>query len=175
VVPDEDLEEEALSVLEAGERGDITLLAPDSVEPEFWNVLWQRHRKSKLSLDEMLDYWDAFEESPLLMGEVLPLMPLAIEIATHSECIIYDALFVALAESEDTVVMTADNKLLRALKGGGVLRSHIRESGYLSRNPGEEVIGHHALGVRAPTACAAFWPPSLGRLGHSKRHREARR
>ncbi len=113
----EELEDEALSVLEAGERGDVTLLAPDSLEPEFWNVLWQRHRKSKLSLDEVLDYWDAFEESPLLMGEVLPLMPLAIEIATHSKCIIYDALFVALAESEDTVVVTADEKLLKALEG----------------------------------------------------------
>ena len=29
----EDLEDEALSLLEAGERGDVTLLAPDSLEP----------------------------------------------------------------------------------------------------------------------------------------------
>jgi hypothetical protein len=34
----EELEDEAPSVLEAGERGYVTLLAPDSVEPEFWNV-----------------------------------------------------------------------------------------------------------------------------------------
>ncbi len=113
----EDLEDEALKVLEAGERGDVTLLAPDTIEPEFWNALWQRHMKAKLSLEEVREYWDAFEESPLLMGEVLPLMPLASEIAAHSGCIIYDALFVALAESEDTVVVTADEKLLRALEG----------------------------------------------------------
>lgn len=113
----EDLEDEALKVLEAGERGDVTLLAPDTIEPEFWNVLWQRHMKAKLSLDEVQDYWDAFEESPILLGELLPLMPLATEIAAHTECIIYDALFVALAESEDTMVVTADEKLLRALEG----------------------------------------------------------
>jgi predicted nucleic acid-binding protein len=113
----EDLEDEALSVLDTGERGDVFVLAPDTIEPEFWNVLWQRYRKDELSLDEVLDYWDAFEESPLLLGEVLPLMPLATEITTHSGCIIYDALFVALAESEDTVVVTADKKLLEALKG----------------------------------------------------------
>jgi predicted nucleic acid-binding protein len=113
----EELEEEALVVLGAGERGDVTLLAPDSVEPEFWNVLWQRHRKGELEFDEVLDYWDVFEELPLLFAEVLMLMPLAAEIAADSGCIIYDALFVALAESEDTVVVTADEKLLRALEG----------------------------------------------------------
>ena len=111
----EELEDEALSILVAGEREDVTLLAPDSVEPEFWNVLWQRHRRGELSLDEVRDYWDALEETPLLMGEVLPLMPLATEIAAHCGCIIYDALFVALAESEDTVVVTADEKLLNTL------------------------------------------------------------
>lgn len=111
----EELEDEALVVLGAAEVGDVTLLAPDSVEPEFWNVLWQRHRRSELSLDEVWEYWNAFEESPLLMGEVLPLMSLATEVAAHSGCIIYDALFVALAESEDTVVVTADEKLLKAL------------------------------------------------------------
>ena len=87
------------------------------MEPEFWNVLWQRYRQGELSLERVRDRWDAFEESPLLMAEVLPLMPPAVEIAAHSGCIIYDALFVALAESEDTVVVTADGKLLRALEG----------------------------------------------------------
>ncbi|CAN5587065.1 hypothetical protein BH24ACT18_BH24ACT18_14650 [soil metagenome] len=115
--PTEELEDEALAVLDAGERGDVVLLAPDTIEPEFWNVLWQRHRRFELTLEEVRDYWDAFEESPLIMGEVLPLMPVAVEIAARSGCIIYDALFVAIAESEDTVVVTADRKLLKALAG----------------------------------------------------------
>lgn len=113
----EDLEEEALGVLDAGESGGFSLLAPDTVEPEFWNVLWQRHRRRELSLEEVQDYWDAFEQSPLLLGEILPLMPLATEIAASTSCIVYDALFVALADSEGTVVITADEKLLTTLKG----------------------------------------------------------
>ncbi|PLS84593.1 MAG: PIN domain nuclease [Actinobacteria bacterium] len=117
----EELEDEALRVLDAGERGNVRLLAPDSIEPEFWNVLWERHKEKdeekKLSLEAVRDYFDAFEESVVLLGEVLPLMPQAVEIAVESRCIIYDALFVALAESEDTVVVTADEKLLRALEG----------------------------------------------------------
>ena len=113
----EELEDEALRVLDAGEREDVRLLAPDTIEPEFWNVLWERHKDGELSLEAVLDYWGAFEESVVLFGEVLPLMPRAVEIATESRCIIYDALFVALAESEDTVVVTADGKLLKALRG----------------------------------------------------------
>ena len=52
----ENLEDEALTVLDAGERGDAVLLAPDTIEPEFWNVLWQRYRRAELSLDEVQNY-----------------------------------------------------------------------------------------------------------------------
>ena len=113
----EDLVDEALQVLDAGEREDVRLLAPDSAESEFWNTMWQEHRKGKLSLDEVWEYWDAFEESNLLLAELVTLMPEATEIAAVTGCIIYDALFVALAELEDTVVVTADDNLLKALKG----------------------------------------------------------
>jgi predicted nucleic acid-binding protein len=133
----EDLEQEALSVLDAGDRGDVFLLAPDTIEPEFWNVLWQRHRAGKLSLDEVWDYWDTFQESALLLGEVLPLMPRATEIAAHSGCIIYDALFVALAVSEDTVVVTADEELLDALQGTPYAKRgvHLRDAANVVPRP----------------------------------------
>ncbi len=44
-------------------------------------------------------------------------MPLAVEVALGSGCIIYDALFIALAEAEDAVVVTVDEQLLRSLEG----------------------------------------------------------
>ena len=71
------------------------------------------------------------------MGEVLPLMPLATEIAANSGCIIYDALFVALAESEDTVVVTADETLLKVLEGTPYARRgvHLRDAA--------SVLPHH--------------------------------
>ena len=125
----EELNQEALQVLDAGERGDVWLLSPDSIEPEFWNVLWQEYRKSKLALDEVWEYWIAFEESNLLLAELVTLMPEATEIAAHTGCIIYDALFVALAQLEDTVVVTADDNLLKALKGSkyGHRAVHLRK------------------------------------------------
>ncbi len=44
-------------------------------------------------------------------------MPRAAEIALQTQVIIYDGLFLALAENTETVVVTADGKLLKALEG----------------------------------------------------------
>ncbi len=45
------------------------------------------------------------------------LMPRAAEITLESGVIVYDALFLALAEDADTLVVTADGKLLKTLEG----------------------------------------------------------
>ncbi len=44
-------------------------------------------------------------------------MPRAVEISFESGAIIYDALFLALAEDADTLVITADERLLKILEG----------------------------------------------------------
>jgi predicted nucleic acid-binding protein len=43
-------------------------------------------------------------------------MPRAVELTFETGVIVYDALFVALAEDADTPVVTADGKLLKALE-----------------------------------------------------------
>jgi len=60
-------------------------------------------------------------------------MPLAAEVALQSGCIIYDTLFVALAEAEEAVVVTADEKLLRTLEGTSYAGrvAHVRNVGDL--------------------------------------------
>jgi predicted nucleic acid-binding protein len=45
------------------------------------------------------------------------LMPRAADIALETGVIIYDALFLALAEDAEPVVVTADDRLLKALRG----------------------------------------------------------
>ncbi|MBA3637555.1 MAG: hypothetical protein H0W57_14230, partial [Rubrobacteraceae bacterium] len=64
------MEDETLEVLLAGEKGEARLLAPDSIEPEFFNVLWQQHRRKNLSLDEVGEYWSAFQGTPLYLTDV---------------------------------------------------------------------------------------------------------
>ena len=45
------------------------------------------------------------------------LMPRAAQMALETDVIIYDALFLALAEDAETLLITADDMLLKALRG----------------------------------------------------------
>jgi predicted nucleic acid-binding protein len=58
---------------------------------------------------------DAVDPVALYVPE--DLMPRAVEITFETGVIVYDALFLALAEDADTLVVTADGKLLKALEG----------------------------------------------------------
>lgn len=93
------------------------LIAPSTIQPEFWNALWQQHRRGGLSLEEVQDTWREFAEDPISLYKPEDLMPRAAEIAAGSGTIIYDALFLALAEYTSSIVVTADNKLLKTLEG----------------------------------------------------------
>ncbi|MBA4114947.1 MAG: type II toxin-antitoxin system VapC family toxin [Rubrobacter sp.] len=64
----------------------------------------------------MRDTWREFAEDPISFFEIDPLIPRAVEIAASSGAVIYDALFLALAEEMDTVMVTADGKLLKILE-----------------------------------------------------------
>jgi predicted nucleic acid-binding protein len=44
-------------------------------------------------------------------------MPRAVEFTFETSVIVYDALFLALAEDADALVVTADSNLLKALEG----------------------------------------------------------
>lgn len=114
----EDLRDEALALLAAVGSTIPDLLAPSTIQPEFFNALWQQHRRDKLTRDEVRRFWSEFvADDPASLYAPEDLMPRAAEIALDSGVIIYDALFLALAEGADTVVITADGKLLKTLEG----------------------------------------------------------
>ena len=58
-----------------------------------------------------------FAMDPVVLYAPEDLMPRAAEITLETGVIIYDALFLALAEDSETVVITADGRLLKALEG----------------------------------------------------------
>lgn len=96
--------------------GPRSWLAPITAQPELWNALWQQYRRRWITLEEVREVWEEFTEAPVSFFELDPLLSRAIEIASTG-VIVYDALFVTLAEATDTVVVTADGKLLKALEG----------------------------------------------------------
>ncbi len=113
----EELHDEAIGLLRRAEVGDVELLAPGTVQPEFFNALWWQHRREGLPLASVRDLWGRFALDPVVLYASEDLMPRAAEIALQTRVIIYDALFLALAENSETVVVTVDGKLLKVLEG----------------------------------------------------------
>ena len=134
---EEDLAEESQETLDAARDGTAVLLAPDLILLEFRHALDKRSRRGELSPAEAREIWEAFGGYPLSLFEVGPLVPRAAEIVDRTGCTVYDAVFVALAESEGTVVLTADGRLLRALEGtlfAGLLRPLVEVGEVLRRS-----------------------------------------
>lgn len=117
---EEDLSEEAAKVLDVGQSGEATLVAPSLILPEFRHTLDKRRRRNELSAEEVEEIWREFGGYPVLLEELDPLMPTAVEVVRQSGCTAYDALFVALTESrrdQGAALVTADGRLTRALNG----------------------------------------------------------
>lgn len=127
--------EEAMELLGYAESEEVRLLAPSTIYPEFFNALWQQHRREGLPLQDMRLSWEQFAIDPVFPYAPEELMHRAAEIAFDSGAIIYDALFLALAESAETAMITADYKLLNAVKGTdyAILARPLREIDSLLR------------------------------------------
>lgn len=114
----EELREEALDILAAAEAGDLELIAPSTVQPEYFNALWWKHRRGELSREEVRSGWEQLiADRPASLYAPEDLMPRAVQLAFDTGVIVYDALFLALAEDAETVMVTSDAKLLKTLEG----------------------------------------------------------
>lgn len=114
---DEELSDDAAQLLDSVGRTVSELLAPGTIQPEFFNTFWQRYRRRDLTLDEVRQGWDDFVSGePITLYAPEDLMPRAVEISFETGAIVYDALFLALAEDSNTTVVTADGKLLRTIE-----------------------------------------------------------
>jgi len=90
------------------------LIAPDIFPTEVTNALqaaeWgNRIKDAQLYLGELMLYLPTLHNSTLLL-------PRALEIASQARRSIYDCLYVALAERENCELVTADTKLLNAIR-----------------------------------------------------------
>jgi predicted nucleic acid-binding protein len=114
----EQLSDEAARLLEAVGESASEFLAPSTLEPEFFNALWQRRRRNEIESDELWRIWTDFRiGAPITLYDPADLIERAAELTTETGIIIYDALFVALAEHTRTVVITADSQLIQTLNG----------------------------------------------------------
>lgn len=127
--------EQALGLLEAAEAGVTELLAPGTILPEGHNAIAQQRRRGWLDEEDANGAWEKLLAAPIYTYAVEDLVERAAEIASETGTIIYDTLFLALAEDAQTVMVTADGKLLRSLTGTryAPLASSLEQVGGLHR------------------------------------------
>lgn len=113
----EPLVSEAETLLDEWEQGTIDLIAPDLIWAEIANVHWRAVRHNKCSSA------DAQASLAIMHQQDVPTVPseslidLALRIALLHGRSAYDSLYVALAVTLGTELVTADERLANALSG----------------------------------------------------------
>jgi predicted nucleic acid-binding protein len=111
----EPLAEEALALLRRYADGEIELIVPDLFWAEFGNILWKAVRAGRIpekaatdALSDMLHY-----RLPTVSGRELAEDALGIALSTGRT--VYDAMYLALAIRQGSILVTADERLVNAL------------------------------------------------------------
>lgn len=116
----EPLREQALLVRRAYLEGQLKVFVPDLLFYEIANVL---RYKSDLSEEHVRVAVQTLFDMKLERLNVTPkVLTRAIEIAYACEVTVYDAVFVACAESIDAVLITADERLVAACEPLSLVR-----------------------------------------------------
>ncbi len=118
----EEQHEEARTLRTAFEEGRTELLAPGTILPEAFNAFWQLHRRGELSREEVREGWDLISNLPLSLYAPEDLISRAVQLTFEIGVIVYDSLFLALAEDAEAVMVTADGKFLKTLEGTSYAR-----------------------------------------------------
>ena len=92
------------------------LIAPDLFPTEVCNVLMMAERTGKIQAGEAAAFFAEYSLDLPALYDALPLLPRALEIAQQFRQSVYDCLYVALAEREGCELVTADDKLIRAVQ-----------------------------------------------------------
>lgn len=94
----------------------VKLLAPDLIIAEVGNILWKKHRLKELDLNDAKEILDNFQRLPLDIYETKPLINAAWTIAIEHQRTVYDSLYLALAETKNCPLITADRAFYNALQ-----------------------------------------------------------
>ena len=96
-------------------RRELLLLAPDLIGAEIGNVLWKAVRRQRISRVEAENSLRRFMDLEIQLIPAADLLVQTLQIAVTCDRSFYDSLYVALALSTRTELITADERLVDAL------------------------------------------------------------
>jgi predicted nucleic acid-binding protein len=96
-------------------KRELQLLAPDLIEAELGNVLWKAVRRNRISQTEAGNSLRNFAALAIQVIPTSDLLDQALQIAVDCDRSFYDSLYIALALSTQTELITADERLVNAL------------------------------------------------------------
>jgi predicted nucleic acid-binding protein len=108
--------ESALELLTLQRRGEVWLHIPDLFLSETANILWKKFRSGELDLRQTGKIASALRAVPKTVHSSEVLQPAALDLACATSRTVYDCLYLTLAASLGCKLVTADQKLYRALR-----------------------------------------------------------
>ena len=109
------LSEKAEELSDRVTEGDLRLLAPDLIFAEVGNIIWKKHRRKELTRSEAEEIVDAIVSVPLEIETSKALLPFAVDLGLAYGITVYDAIYVSLAKIHQTILVTADKKLVEIM------------------------------------------------------------
>jgi predicted nucleic acid-binding protein len=100
-------------------------MAPDVIVAEVCNVAWKRLRAGEITEEHAMRAMTQIERLVDVLSPLAALAPRALEIARVLDHSAYDCFYLALAEREHALLVTADDVLVRRLTGTPWAR-HVR-------------------------------------------------
>ena len=97
-------------------NGEFELMAPDLIWSELGNVLWKRWRRRELTREVASEILSDFGRYPLRIVRSGPILNETWRLASTLNRSFYDSLYLALAETENSALVTADLSFVHALK-----------------------------------------------------------
>jgi predicted nucleic acid-binding protein len=103
---------------------DRPLYAPDLISAEFGNVVWKRFTRREITEEEAAQLMADFLRLPLQVTPTGELADVALQLAVRTGRTVYDCVYLALAVRTNSVLVTADKRLVNAL-AGSPLAKHV--------------------------------------------------
>jgi predicted nucleic acid-binding protein len=107
---------EAGILLKEYKSGTVLLLAPDLIYAEVGNVVWKKQRFQGISVADAQDVIEGFQSLSLVVTSSADLLGAAYRLAVAHQRTVYDALYLALCVREQCAYVSADEKLVNAVR-----------------------------------------------------------